>query len=526
MKTKTQLTQRIILIILFALFFQNINAADINSAQDGNWTTGSTWQGGNVPTAADNVIISHKVTVSSVISGAVLSIAINNGGSGELFFTDSGTLTTGSFFTTDKFTTDGSWTGTFNVNGTFVIDNGADVSLIGSGTINAGNSTDDYLKMYAGAIWNWSAGIVNVAGYAHLEGGTLNITNAVTMNISKAGTRNDANDNKKILTTFAINFNGSSDKIDFVVKNFNTGAGSESYTENYSTSGGGTVGVKFENSANATGHTLVLKTIQTTMAPLETNIGTGNTLFIESKSDGPLTTYIPSINVTSGSINLSWWINMTVNNNFASTSLDELTIDGIIHVAGTLTLNGSGTVNNIIGDGQVSAATYSLGSNDIFGVTPANGRKAAGGNWIGNTSTDWNDKNNWSKKIPTGKTIVLISTDYLGTNKPVVIATDSEARTVELDGADISLNVNSPGILTTAEKGGSGQGGEMVIGAGTSFIVDGGEAVIATSLDANDATVTVTNGGILKVATNFNVNSNSTVNITGSSTVKVGEVNW
>jgi len=526
MKITKQLLQRVTLILLFAFLFQNMNAADIYSAQNGDWTISSTWVGGNVPTTADNVIISHKVTVSSVVANPVLGITIDLTAGAELFFTGSGTLTPTGFITVNKFTTDASWTGTFNVNGIFVIDNDADVSLSGSGTINAGTSIDDYLTMHTGATWNWSAGVVNVAGYAHLEGGTLNITNTVTMNISTAGTRNDVNDNKKILSAFAINFSSSSDKIDFIVENFNTGSGSESYTEAYSTSGSGTVGVKFENTANATGHTLMLKTTQTSMAPLETNIGTGNTLFIESENGGPLTTSIPSINVTSGSINLSWWIDMIVNNNFVSASSDELIIDGIIHVNGTLTLNGSGSINNIIGDGQVSATTYNLGSNDVFGVTPSDGRKSAGGNWIGNTDADWDEESNWSKKIPTDKTIVLISIDYLGTNKPAVIASAVMARTVELDGTDISLTVNSSATLTTAEKGSSGQGGEMVIGAGTSFIVDGGETVIATSLNADDATVTVENGGTLKVATDFNVNANTTVNITSNSAVKVGVDNW
>jgi len=92
MKITKQLLQRVTLILLFAFLFQNMNAADIYSAQNGDWTISSTWVGGNVPTTADNVIISHKVTVSSVVANPVLGITIDLTAGAELFFTGSGTL--------------------------------------------------------------------------------------------------------------------------------------------------------------------------------------------------------------------------------------------------------------------------------------------------------------------------------------------------------------------------------------------------------------------------------------------------
>ena len=39
--------------------------ANIDSVQDGDWNTASTWSGGAVPTSSDNVIIDHSVTINS-----------------------------------------------------------------------------------------------------------------------------------------------------------------------------------------------------------------------------------------------------------------------------------------------------------------------------------------------------------------------------------------------------------------------------------------------------------------------------
>lgn len=51
----------------------------ITSVQDGNWNTGSTWSGGSVPTANSDVVIKHKVTISTdAVAGL---ITISTGGS-------------------------------------------------------------------------------------------------------------------------------------------------------------------------------------------------------------------------------------------------------------------------------------------------------------------------------------------------------------------------------------------------------------------------------------------------------------
>ena len=51
--------------------------------QNGNWNSASTWQGGNIPTASDIVIIDRSITVTvNVNNAACLSLQLNDGGNG------------------------------------------------------------------------------------------------------------------------------------------------------------------------------------------------------------------------------------------------------------------------------------------------------------------------------------------------------------------------------------------------------------------------------------------------------------
>jgi hypothetical protein len=57
----------LIIIIICALIENSMNAQTITSASSGNWSDGSTWIGGIIPTSANNVVIAngHTVTVNS-----------------------------------------------------------------------------------------------------------------------------------------------------------------------------------------------------------------------------------------------------------------------------------------------------------------------------------------------------------------------------------------------------------------------------------------------------------------------------
>lgn len=53
--------------------------ATITSAQSGDWNTGATWDSGTVPTAEDDVIVAHAVTVGADFTADTISI--NSAGS-------------------------------------------------------------------------------------------------------------------------------------------------------------------------------------------------------------------------------------------------------------------------------------------------------------------------------------------------------------------------------------------------------------------------------------------------------------
>jgi hypothetical protein len=141
--------------------------ATITSAQTGNWTTGSTWVGGSVPSNSDNAIIANGHTVTLVSSRSIVALTINSGG----------TLAGGGFTLTVS--------GNFVVNGTYS-GTGA-ITLTGSGTTIDGT----------GSITNTSTLTISTGSKSILA--TANLTFAGTIAIS--GTRTVTNNG--IITTSA-----------------------------------------------------------------------------------------------------------------------------------------------------------------------------------------------------------------------------------------------------------------------------------------------------------------------------------
>lgn len=109
------------------------------TAGAGDWETGSTWIGGNIPTAGAATVIAHAVTCNTSVTNALTSITVNSGAS--LTFGSSGAITTstlvndGSVIMTSGGTLNIAASGSITNNGTFTSGTG-NVSFANGATIN------------------------------------------------------------------------------------------------------------------------------------------------------------------------------------------------------------------------------------------------------------------------------------------------------------------------------------------------------------------------------------------------------
>lgn len=136
-----------ILIFIPAFFFALLlKAQTITSAASGSWNTGSTWAGGVVPTAANQVIIAPSHSITLAANGACRTLTIQNGATnGSLTINVAGTtLTVGDFNT-------GGGKDSVVIRGDFTISNGA---------LNIGGR----LRQYTPGNYLQNGGIVSIDG--------------------------------------------------------------------------------------------------------------------------------------------------------------------------------------------------------------------------------------------------------------------------------------------------------------------------------------------------------------------------
>ncbi|MDR2684564.1 MAG: hypothetical protein LBB53_04190, partial [Prevotellaceae bacterium] len=95
------------LLFIIAVIFMSANAFGQNtvtSAQNGDWTQTSTWQGGTVPTASDDVIINHNVRINAT-GLACANLTVNTGATLRFHSNDASYI----FTVNGNFTIDGTF---------------------------------------------------------------------------------------------------------------------------------------------------------------------------------------------------------------------------------------------------------------------------------------------------------------------------------------------------------------------------------------------------------------------------------
>ena len=193
----------------FLLAFQGMQAAEITSAQSGNWTDTTTWVGGVVPVAADYVIIAsgHNLTFALAANTSVGSLNIQSGAtltvSGNFTFTLGNvspfsniagnlTITGTSSRTIGNLTVAGSGT-ISSTGGATSIASTTTLPWVNNGTITITTlgyptgKTFENNGMLACAMGSTSAGTLN-----NNSGATLTLTGTVAGTINNFGTMNSA----------------------------------------------------------------------------------------------------------------------------------------------------------------------------------------------------------------------------------------------------------------------------------------------------------------------------------------------
>ena len=128
-----------------------INIIGFISLHNGDWNTGSTWLGGNVPTTKYSVIVNNNVTVNAAVSGTYgdsSAVTINSGNS--LSFGNSGSITI------DK-----------------TLTNGGTIDMTLGGTLTLGNT----IGFANSGTFTYGVGTVITSGTATITGTTPNFYN-------------------------------------------------------------------------------------------------------------------------------------------------------------------------------------------------------------------------------------------------------------------------------------------------------------------------------------------------------------
>jgi len=275
------------IVVFFALNIGNQEkalAGTYATQQDGNWSAGSTWAGGNPPNNWGNHNITLNNNITGTSGGSIKGLTSITGAPG-VTFTSSGTLTLqqiGNFTLDGTMTINGNFTqsgaGTLRItSGDFIVDGNLNIrdidiivengSVIVSGNIiTNNNATITASSGISGQNYNIPGGGISVSNGNITSNGNVTLTNGAFMNMTGGNGNIDISGGLTVSNNADINFNST---------------GSINIGGNLNTSGGSTKEININNgSLNVSGD--VSMSSGTTLNVADgaslsaTNLSTGN----------------------------------------------------------------------------------------------------------------------------------------------------------------------------------------------------------------------------------------------------------
>lgn len=210
------------LVIIFTIIglISTAFSADITSQQNGNWGSASTWVGGVIPTASDNVTINHNITIEAT-GFACNNLIVNSGR--QLIFSVNSTKTftvNGDLLNNGLFGTDNPNTG----NNTVIIK--GNISNNGNFKTIQGNSSTNVTLNGLSTQYISGSSVIAFQGLTINNTSNISLNNNITVNGSltlTSGTIFTNNYSVTLATTGTINTTGNGRIEGTVTKNIISG---------------------------------------------------------------------------------------------------------------------------------------------------------------------------------------------------------------------------------------------------------------------------------------------------------------
>ena len=213
---KLKFSAKFHLLLLFLFVCSFANAATITSATSGNWNATTTWVGGVVPTASDDVIIATTHTVTVTVSTGITNLLLNKS-SAKIIINPNQILTVSGTYKSNATLTDGvNGPGSIRFTGTISINRMTTSGMLPNVIIGDGVSTNTVklasgvivanLTINTGAIFNNNTKNIGINGNLLVNGTILNSSKG---NFTFSGLSNTIAGSTPAITIFNAVFSGT-----------------------------------------------------------------------------------------------------------------------------------------------------------------------------------------------------------------------------------------------------------------------------------------------------------------------------